>query len=219
MTPGGLEAVIWDFNGTIVDDVEHIVRAVNRLLARRDLPRLTVTSFRDVFGFPIVDYYHKIGFDLSAESMSDLSAEFHEAYMPGLSACSLQRGVVEILEKFRAMGLRQLVLSAMEESRLCSTIEGLGIARYFDGIYGIEHLEGDSKLSRGRDLLRNCDITAETALLIGDTDHDAEVADALGVSAVLVAQGHQSLERLRATGCAVFETLQQAAAMNDVVPW
>jgi len=210
--PPGLEAVIWDFNGTLIDDAEHIVRSVNVLLARRDLPLLNVASFRDVFGFPIVDYYRKIGFDLSAESMSDLSAEFHEVYVPGLSACPLHEGVVEALAAFRKAGVRQFILSALEEALLRSAIDRLGITDFFEALYGLDHLEGDSKLARARSLLDDFDIPPDTAILIGDTDHDAEVAEALGVSAALVATGHQSAHRLRAAGDAVYGSVREIAS-------
>ena len=216
--PRGLETVIWDFNGTLIDDVEHIVRSVNKLLAWRGLPVLTVASFRDVFGFPIMDYYRRIGLDLSVESMADLSAEFHDIYVPGLMECSLHSRVVETLEAFRKAGVRQFVLSVLEEQLLRTVIEHLGIGEYFTGTYGLGHLEGDSKLSRGREMLDDFGIRPETTILIGDTDHDAEVADVLGLAAILVAQGHQSFERLRATGCRVFGTLRQAAAMSELAP-
>ena len=207
--PPELEAVIWDFNGTLIDDVEHIVRSVNVLLQRRALPLLTVASFRDVFGFPIVDYYRKIGFDLSAESMADLSAEFHDEYVPGLMTCPLHEGVVDALATFRKTGARQFVLSALEEVLLGSAIDRLGIADCFEALYGLDHLEGDSKLTRARSLLDDFRIPPNTALLIGDTDHDAEVAEALSIEAALVATGHQSERRLHDTGCAVYGSVGQ----------
>ena len=208
--PDELESIIWDFNGTIVDDLDLVVRSVNVQLAKRGLPALTLETYREVFGFPVEAYYRRIGLDLEVQSMADLSAEFFDLYVPGLMECLLHTGVLDALKRFRESGMRQFVLSAMEEQLLLRTIDHLGIADFFDAVYGLAHLEADSKLSRGRQLLADCQIHHKTTLLIGDTDHDAEVADGLGLSAVLVAQGHQNEERLRATGCAVFGTLQQA---------
>jgi len=209
MTPsGGLEAVIWDFNGTIVDDLDHVVRSVNVQLARRGLLPLTLERYREVFGFPVEAYYREIGFDLEAESMADVSAEFFGMYVPGLKECPLHDGVLDALNRFRESGVRQFVLSAMEERLLLNTIEHLRIADFFDAVYGLAHLEADSKLSRGRELVANHRVRPETALLIGDTDHDGEVADALGVSAVLIAQGHQREERLREAGHPVYRSVR-----------
>ncbi len=203
-----LESVIWDFNGTLIDDLDHVVHSVNVQLAKRELPILTLVAYREVFSFPVEDYYRRVGFDLETESMADLSADFFATYSPGLKNCSLHDGVIETLQRFKSIKLRQFVLSAMEEEMLGSMIEHLGIGGYFEGVYGLAHLEGDSKFSRGHDLLRDFGIDPSTALLIGDTDHDAEVAEKLGTAAALVACGHQSEERLRAAGPHVFSTVR-----------
>jgi len=213
-----LSAVVWDFNGTIVDDLDLVVRSVNVQSTKRGLSTLTTETYREVFGFPVKAFYQEIGFDLEAESMAKLSAEFHEVYASGLMACPLCDGTRAALTQFRESGVRQFVLSAMEEQLLLDTIEHLGIADFFDAVYGLAHLEADSKMSRGRALLADHGIQPDTALMIGDTDHDAEVAEVLGLSVVLVAQGHQSEERLLATGCAVFRTLQQASSMGALAP-
>ena len=202
------DTVIWDFNGTLIDDLDLVVRTVNTQLTKRDLPPLTADAYRDVFGFPVEDYYRRVGFNLEMESMADLSSEFFATYGPGLKNCPLHNGVIETLQRFKAIKLRQFVLSAMEEEMLRSMIEHLGIDGYFTGVYGLAHLEGDSKVSRGHDLLKDFNIEPSTALLIGDTDHDAEVAEVLGTAAVLVTCGHQSEARLRAAGCHVFNTVR-----------
>ena len=204
-----LASVIWDFNGTLIDDLDHVVRSVNVQLANRELQQLTRESYRSVFGFPVEDYYRRVGFNLETESMADLSSEFFATYGPGLKNCRLHGGAIETLQRFKSIKLRQFVLSAMEEEMLRSMIKHLGIDGYFDGVYGLAHLEGDSKLSRGRDLLRDFDIDPSAALLIGDTDHDAEVADALHLSAALVSRGHQSHERLRRTNHAVYSSYRE----------
>ena len=204
-----LECVIWDFNGTLIDDLDHVVHSVNVQLAKRELPLLTKESYRSIFGFPVEEYYRRIGFSLEIESMADLSSEFFATYGPGLKNCPLHDGVIETLQRFKSIKLRQFVLSAMEEQMLRSMIEHLGVDDYFQGIYGLAHLEGDSKVSRGRDLLRDFDIEPNTALLIGDTNHDAEVAEELNLSAALVTLGHQSEERLRETSHAVYSSYRE----------
>jgi len=206
-----IESAVWDFNGTLIDDLDLVIRSVNVQLARRGLPTLTREAYREVFGFPVADYNRRIGLDPDAESMSDLSAEFFDLYVPGLAECLLHDGVHDALVRCRDAGMRQFVLSAMEEGLLRRTIEHLGIARFFEAVYGLAHGEADSKISRARELLADHRIDPETALLIGDTDHDAEVAGKLGLAAALVAQGHQSERRLRATGCAVYGSVRALA--------
>lgn len=195
-----LDTVIWDFNGTLIDDVGPVVRSVNAQLEKRSLPLLSLERYREVFGFPVADYYRTIGLDPDAETIDSLSDEFHTTYVPMLMDCPLHNGVVEALQTFRDAGARQFVLSAMEETALRAVIDRLGVAGFFDAVYGLAHLNADSKLSRGRELLRDHGIDPERSVLIGDTDHDAQVAEALGLAVVLVAGGHQSEARLRSTG-------------------
>jgi len=203
------ESVIWDFNGTLVDDLDLVVRSVNAQLTKRQLPVLTMESYRAVFGFPVQDYYRRIGVTFEDETMADLSADFLAEYASELTNCRLHPGVIEILEHFQAEKRRQFVLSAMEQGMLRSMVTHFGIARFFEGIFGLAHQDADSKVSRGRDLMCGFDIDPSTALLIGDTDHDAEVGEALGVDIALVACGHQSEQRLRTTRHPVYASYRE----------
>ena len=204
-----IESVIWDFNGTLIDDLDLVVRTVNTQLTKRDLSPLTAEAYRDVFGFPVEDYYRRIGVTFENESMADLSADFFADYAPALNDCPLHDGALDTLRQLQTRGLKQFVLSAMEEGMLRGMIRHLGIQDFFDGVYGLSHQEADSKVSRGSELLKDFDIEPRTALLIGDTDHDAEVGEELGASIALVALGHQSEARLRQTRYAVYSSYRE----------
>jgi len=199
-----IDCVIWDFNGTLIDDLDLVVRSVNTQLLKRDLPVLTAEAYREVFGFPVQDYYRRIGVTFENESMADLSADFFSEYAPALKNCPLHDGAVATLRQVKAGGMRQFVLSAMEQGMLRSMIEHLGIQDFFTGIYGLAHQKADSKVSRCRELQKDYEIDPHTALLIGDTAHDAEVGAALGLSVALISKGHQSPERLQETGHPVY---------------
>jgi phosphoglycolate phosphatase len=205
---GRWDSIIWDFNGTLVDDVDLALRSINAMLIRRGLPVVPRSFYRSVFGFPLLDYYRKLGIDVERETPEGLADEFHAAYLPGLPACDMQGGVREALEVAAGNGARQFVLSALEESLLREALTRLRIAERFEGIYGLDHRLADSKLARGRVLFRDHGLRANRTLFIGDMDHDAEVALALGVDVALVARGHQSVDRLRACGCRVVESVR-----------
>ncbi len=200
------DSIIWDFNGTLVDDVDLALHSINVMLARRGLAAVTRDVYRSAFGFPLAAYYGKLGVDLSRETMQGLADEFREAYLPGLPSCSLQDGVFELLDLAARSGARQFVLSALEETELQQAVRHLGIADCFTAIYGLHHRLGDSKLPRGRELFESYELSPERTLFIGDMDHDAEVAEELGVDVTLVAQGHQGVGRLRGRGRRVLES-------------
>jgi phosphoglycolate phosphatase len=202
-------AVIWDFNGTLVNDVDLALRSINTMLTRRGLAPVTRDVYRRAFGFPLADYYRKLGVDLSRETMAGLADEFHAAYLPELPKCELHVGVKEILDLVHNAGGRQFVLSALEEGALRDAVERLGIGDCFGAVYGLDHRLGDSKLARGRELAERYGLSNKATLFVGDMDHDAEVARALDIPVALVAQGHQAPETLRACGCRVFETFAE----------
>ena len=202
--PRNVAAVIWDFNGTLVDDLDLVVWTVNIQLRKRGLAALTPDAYRDVFGFPVQDYYRRIGVSFENETMAELSADFFKDYAPRLKDCALHKGVVEGLEAVTSCGITQYVLSAMEQGMLQGMLDHFGIARFFEAAYGLAHQEGDSKVSRCQELLEHYTIEPDVALFVGDTDHDAEVAHALGIPVALLSTGHQSAARLEQTGEEVF---------------
>ena len=191
------ETVIWDFNGTILNDTDLSTSAINELLKRRGLPGITRESHRNGFRFPIVDYYRGLGFDLEKEAFSDISDEFHDIYFEGVGKCELNAGVAEALALMKGLRIRQFVLSAAEQQMLDSWVKTVGVHEFFEGIYGLQDHLAVSKVDRARELMDVFGLTGESTLLIGDTDHDAEVAKAIGCAVILVPIGHQSRERIK----------------------
>ena len=60
--------VIWDFNGTVLSDMQVGIDSVNAMLAERGLPTLTgLDAYRETFDFPVEDYYRRLGFDFEKE--------------------------------------------------------------------------------------------------------------------------------------------------------
>ena len=201
--------ILWDFNGTILDDVDICINSVNLLLSRRGLPMLdSLDEYHRVFGFPVIDYYRRLGFDFEKEDYSSVIApEWMAEYLrqaPDVGVCP---GVREALEKFRSLGLRQTVISASETEMLTRQIRELGILEYFDGIYGLDNINAGSKTDRAREWRR--EHPDAVALFLGDTEHDADTARAIGADCILIASGHQSAELLKKSGCPVIGSVKE----------
>jgi phosphoglycolate phosphatase len=191
------EHVIWDWNGTLLSDVQHAVATINLLLAPRGLPLMDVERYRKTFGFPIRRYYETLGFDLQSEPLAGLCDSFVEAFMSKVDECPLAPGSRELLQLVKRAGKTQSVLSATDQPNLQRMVASFGLEPYFDFVFGIADKLAAGKLSRGHDLMRASGIAPADTILIGDTDHDLEVGQALGVTVLLVTHGHQSTERLR----------------------
>ncbi len=201
-----VRSVIWDFNGTLLDDVDLAAESISAILRRRNLPSIGRETHRRTFGFPVLDYYRRLGFDLTNEAHSDISDEFHEVYQKGVGGCSLNPGIREALEDLRNAGISQFVLSAAEEGMLVAWVDGLGIREYFGGVYGLRDRLAATKEQRCRDLIEDFGLDPSATLFIGDTDHDVEVARILDCRPLVVLRGHQDRERLADVDCETFET-------------
>lgn len=183
--------VIWDWNGTLLDDVGWCVQVVNTLLTKRNLPALEdVDAYRRVFGFPVIDYYRRLGFDFEKEPFEILAAEYIELYHSDARKFHLFPDAEATLVAVRGKGLHQIILSASELGNLLSQVRPFNIEQYFDDILGISDIYAKSKVEAGRAYMERANIGK--AVLIGDTAHDCEVAKALGADCLLVARGHQS---------------------------
>ena len=193
-----IQTVIWDWNGTLLNDVSAILEAEARQLSRYGVTPLLVEERRRVFGHPISAYYEYLGFDLRQHSFAKLSEEFFKEYMYVLShEVELFEGVRELLAEIKQRGLRQFILSAAPEDHLHEVVDRFSIQQHFDGIYGLSNKEGDSKIPRARELVRDFAIDTSSCVVVGDTDHDHEVAQAIGAHVLIIADGHQSYEKLQ----------------------
>ncbi len=202
-----VSTILWDWNGTLLDDISISINAINQLLSDRNLSRLNNETYREVFTFPVKKYYESVGFDFQREDWDEVAHQFIGLYEKGFSSARLFPGVDHILNHFQASGFQQFMISAMEHELLKRTVEHLGIREYFENISGIHDHFASSKSHMAIDFIEKQNIDPEKACMIGDTLHDHEVAIALGVDCVLVASGHQSFNRLQKSGCLVVADL------------
>ena len=205
--------IIWDWNGTLLDDVSECLAVLNELLQRRELPLLTEDQYRARFDFPVIDFYVGMGFDFNKESFEGLSVEFVNGYSRALKNAELFEHAKDILKKFKERNYTQIIISAMEKGALLKSLREKGIVNYFDHIIGIDDHYANGKLESAVSFIKKNNIFPEKTVLIGDTTHDFEVAEAIGCKCLLVSNGHQSPERLYATSVPVREDLKSILGM------
>jgi phosphoglycolate phosphatase len=189
--------VIWDWNGTLLADIDHAVTVVNVLLQEEGLGATTVDHYKKVFGFPVVDYYKRLGFDCRPANFARLCERFNQLFHDGLTGCDLWPGAREVLAEVKNLGKLQSVLSASEQNMLNYSVKLFKVEHYFDHVQGIADKLAGSKIDFGHKLMKRAGVPKEHCVLIGDTDHDLEVAEALGIDMILVEHGHQCPTRLR----------------------
>lgn len=192
----GKDHVIWDWNGTLLDDVDHIVKVMNSLLEEHKLPLISRQKYREMFGFPVKNYYVELGFDFKKISFEDLCHKFVDRFMNDLYNLQLLESMPPVLQHLHTCGFTQSVLSATDQENLDLMMRHFDLNRIFTHVYGIDNKFAASKIQRGRELIKISGVTPEKTLIIGDTLHDLEVAQELGIDALLLSHGHQTAERL-----------------------
>lgn len=201
--------IIWDWNGTLLNDIDLCVHTINGMLQKRNLQKLSLDKYREVFSFPVKDYYQKIGFDFIAEPFEIPALEFIDNYNGRVQNCKLHENSINVLHYFQSVGIRQFILSAMKQDALDQCLEQQNISHYFEHVSGLDNHYAASKIENGQQLIAELNLNVNELVLIGDTVHDFEVASELGCQCVLIANGHQSRQILESTGALVIDELGQ----------
>ncbi len=199
--------IIWDWNGTLLNDVGLCVDIINGVLSRRNLDSLTINFYRDIFTFPVKNYYKKAGFDFNQYTFEEVGQEWMDEYERRKNECDLHKGAIEILTLLQRKKIEQSILSAYSHKTLIEIVAGFKLNEFFKYIIGLDNIYATSKVELGKELMKN--IGNGNVLLIGDTEHDYEVSKEIGADCVLIADGHQSKEKLIECNVPVFDSLSE----------
>ena len=201
--------IVWDFNGTLLNDIGAGIDAVNVMLKNRNLPTIdSVETYRELFCFPIIKYYAKLGFDFEKEDYyTVLAPEWVEMYLENYKSSPLTEHAKETLQRIDEMGYVQTLLSATELEMLKRQLAHLGLAHCFAEVCGLDNIHAGSKADAA--IAWRVQHPDAVPLFVGDTVHDYEVACAAEADCVLYAGGHQSRAQLAACNCPIIEDLSE----------
>jgi phosphoglycolate phosphatase len=201
--------IIWDWNGTLLNDAWLCVDVMNTMLAQRGLPQITLEIYRNIFDFPVRDYYLKLGYNFDNESFEKVGMEFMILYNQRQKECNLHPDVVFVLNEISLLGLSQSILSAREQNELRQETVDLDVSRFLKKIYGLDDHYAHGKTDVGIKLLNDLKIPKEKVIFIGDTRHDSEVADELAIDCILIPKGHHSLQRLKMCNKPIIQSINE----------
>lgn len=216
LDPLSYSHVVFDWNGTIVDDVGLAVESVNAVRAELGMPSVTLAKYRRCFRFPIRAFYEDLGFDFEHTRFEGLVEAYLGQFDPGVVECDLCPGAFELVSRLKLRGAKVAVLSASHQKTLMETAQRNELHGQVDHFFGLENSAASGKLDRARDLDRHMKRPPDArVLMIGDTDHDAEVACDRGWDFLAVATGHQDASRLHVTGAPVVQTLRELVTIGQ----
>jgi phosphoglycolate phosphatase-like HAD superfamily hydrolase/8-oxo-dGTP pyrophosphatase MutT (NUDIX family) len=183
--------LIFDWSGTLVDDLGPVIEATNVVLGKYGVAPLDRESFRRVFRLPYRDFYAELLPDVSLE---ELEAHFRPAFDAALTPVTVLPHAREKLEWCTSLGIRTFVLTSMDSIAFERQMDDFGLRHHFEATYsGVldkRELIGQILATHGLD-------PAETAF-VGDMTHDIETARHGGLSSIAVLTGYNHAEILAA---------------------
>lgn len=183
--------VLWDWNGTLLDDLDLCIETINGILSDEELTLLNRETYREKFGFPIIDYYARLGLNVKDDNFARHAEKFIGYYQPRSADCGLVSGAETVLKKIGELGMTQIILSASRRDLLENQVRAAGIFERFETLLGIGDIHAASKRDVGLAWKAQSGVAGENMLMIGDTLHDKEVADSLGAHFLYYSKGHQ----------------------------
>lgn len=205
----GYKHVIWDWNGTMFNDVELCVDVGNNLFRKKNIPLMSLEKYKSIFTIPVKDYYVAAGFDFEKESFEVVGKEWMDEYEERKYECGLHNDLISVMDIIKQKGIQQSVLSAYKQDKLENILEHYDLKSYLNYIVGLDNIYAASKLELGKNLIISLEVSSGECLLIGDTVHDYEVATEIGADCILIANGHQPFETLAQTGAPTYNSLNE----------
>ncbi len=198
-----IDTLLWDFNGTVMDDLGASVGAVNAMLTRRGLPLISKEWYTLHLIMPLDAFYESVGLNMKKEKLAEVSEEFQQ------ECRKIPRPVFpevrEALAGFSQKGFRQLLFSSLYHDTLMAQAQERQITSYFQGIEGLRDRSLGGKEKAVEAYLKAHSIDPKGVLVIGDLTTDYEMARYIGAPCALIAKGHQHRSVLEKTGAYVLE--------------
>ena len=204
--------IIWDWNGTLVNDTWLCVEIINKLLKKRNLKLVTIDDYKEKFMFPVREYYIELGFNFEDEPFEVSGLEFINEFKKRLFDASLYSDTEFVLDKLSELGISHSILSAQNQNMLDQSVNYYNISDKFIGVNGLDNHYAHSKVNIGKSWIKSLNLDPLHVLMVGDTVHDFEVSQAMGTDCLLLSSGHNSKQRLNRTGAKVFGTIESLFA-------
>lgn len=185
-----VDVVCWDWNGTLLDDTALALAAMNTVLEERGLaPVPDVEAYRSVFGFPVPAFYARVG--IAEDEFRAAAGRYLELFAALVARAPLHADAVATLRTIGRLGVTQVLISATVPDVLAGQMDPHALTEHFEQVLGTTDAYAPSKTAVVARWLRSSGHEPRRVLMVGDTNHDEEIARELGLGFVRFAGGHQ----------------------------
>ena len=208
-----IKHVVWDWNGTLVDDVNLCVDILNRVLAAHMKPRISIDLYRKTFFFPVAKFYESLELPSFGIEYEKLANDYIKEYRNRFIECMLHSRALETLEVLNQLSISQTILTAGEQKDVEAFASFYNVNQWVHCIDGASNIEARGKGDRAAAHITKLELDPKEVLLVGDTLHDQEIANLVGCNALLYSRGHVDADRLKQLTGPVINSLY------DVIKW
>ncbi|WP_079036712.1 MULTISPECIES: HAD family hydrolase [Streptomyces] len=205
--------VVWDWNGTLLDDNHVMLASVNDVCAHFGRPAVDMPAWRAALRRPLWLCYGTIlDRDVSgAEEWAEVVRLYRAGYHGRADELRLAADAEKTLARVREAGLTQSVLSMALHDDVTTQATRFGVHRYVERIDGVlPEAAGGHKAGHLADHIGRLGLAPDECLLVGDVVDDAAAARQAGVRCVLVTTGMTAADELHETGLPVAGSLAEA---------
>lgn len=206
--------IIWDFNGTLIDDVYAALGAVNDMLTKRNQPVITLDDYSKNVDIPIWKFYERV-FIPGTITPDEAISEFATGYDKYIKSYPVMDGAVKILEHFRTLGKTQLIVSASHIDKVTAQLKNLNLYQYFTDILAMNDYNCTDKTFLAQQYLREKGISPESVVCIGDCIADWQMSKVLGCDCILNTKGHQIRRELSVTDAVIVDSLEEILSIIE----
>lgn len=191
MSLARIRAVCWDWNGTLLDDAELCRQVMNTVLVDRGHePLADLDAYRSVFRFPIRDFYRSVG--VGDDHFVPAATAYLALLATRVGKARLHEGAHRTVRAIGRLGIRQVLASATVADALAQQMAPHGLDGMFEAVLTIDDPYRASKHDVIRRWLTASGLAPGEVLVVGDTNHDEEIADDLGTQFLHFEAGHGS---------------------------
>lgn len=197
-----IKLVVYDWNGTLLADLAAIVEGINKELEIFGASTISPVQYRRLYEVPINNFFKKLG--VSDETIRRKSHEavqaFHAYYEPRVAKARTRSGTREVLGKLHSLGITQILLSNHVVEAIYLQLQRLHLNEYIEAVLandkpGDSHVKG--KKDRLVEYLKESHVSADEAMIVGDTVEETKIGKELGMVTVAISGGYKSIDRLK----------------------
>lgn len=214
--------VVWDWNGTLLDDLHEVVESVNEALRAIGENSITARQYGTHYTRPVRRFYDSLlGRPITDAEWHTLDEVFHDVYRDLVPDIRLAPDALEALQAVLDAGHTQSLLSMLWHHELVPMVDRFGLEPYLRRVEGLRGERGARKEGfLVQHLASLCDgegMEPSHVLMIGDALDDADAARAVGTRCVLYDRGTFPRTRIEAAGVPTAGTLLGALETGGVL--